>query len=66
MDKWISVDEKLPKKLERVILFDKNGFGAISGRYGDMGWYLEETLDLYANITHWMPLPEPPMEQKND
>lgn len=57
---WISVEERLPEKLKRVIIFDNRGFGAVSGRLGDAGWYLEETLDHYADITHWQPLPEPP------
>ena len=66
MSDWIGVSEKLPELLVRVILFDANGLGAISGRRSSIGWYLEGTFDENANITHWMPLPEPPMEQKND
>ena len=57
---WVNVEDRLPKKFEKVILFDKDGFGAITGRLGSVGWYLEETLDLSSNVTHWMPLPEPP------
>ena len=58
--KWISVDERLPELRERVILFDNNGFGLVTGRRGTAEWYLEGDLDLNANITHWQPLPEPP------
>lgn len=60
MSKWISVKDRLPKIGQRVILFDSNGFGSLSGRLLSAGWYLERELDLSANITHWQPLPEPP------
>lgn len=62
--KWISVKDKLPEKQTRVLLFDNGGFGILTGRIGSAGWYLEGGLDEFANITHWMPLPEPPEDKK--
>lgn len=62
MMEWISVKDKLPEKQTRVLLFDNCGFGILTGRIGSAGWYLEGDLDKYANVTHWMPLPEPPKE----
>lgn len=64
MSEWISVQNELPEKLTRVIIFDNGGFGAVTGRLGSSGWYLEGSLDFHANITHWMPLPEPPEQPK--
>lgn len=61
---WISVKDKLPEKQTRVLLFDNGGFGVITGRIGSAGWYLEGDLDKYANVTHWMPLPETPEDKK--
>ena len=64
MSEWISVEDKLPQEKVRVLLFDNGGFGIMSGRLGSAGWYLEGDLDKYANVTHWMPLPEPPEQPK--
>lgn len=61
MSDWISIEEQLPKPLQRVIVFDRDGFGALSGRMSRTGlWYLEGDIDTSADITHWMPLPDPP------
>lgn len=57
--RWIPVTEQLPKEMETVIVTDgKNvGYSFCVNDYG--------TLDFYSpwNITHWMPLPEPPKEE---
>ena len=60
MNEWISIEDKLPEKGKRVLLYDRNGFGVLSGRLNSAGWYLEGDLDHQANITDWMELPEPP------
>lgn len=62
MQNWISIDDELPELLKRVLLFDKNGLGVLSGRLGHFGWYLEGDLDINSSITHWQPLPEPPKD----
>lgn len=57
--RWIPVTERLPREMETVIVTDgKNvGYSFCVNDYG--------TLDFYSpwNITHWMPLPEPPKEE---
>ena len=62
---WISVKDKMPPKWEDVIIAVGTGFNRHTG-YGYYGstWYecddngaMEE-----ADITHWMPFPEPPKE----
>lgn len=62
---WISVNDRLPEKGSRILLYDCNedgdGFGVLTGRYSDAGWYLEGELSGDATITHWMPLPIPPI-----
>lgn len=60
---WISVKDRLPKGYRDVLVRYKNASGyriditfyCDKSEYGS-GWYLP------ANITHWMPLPEPPKE----
>lgn len=60
MNDWISVKDRLPEYDEPVFGYD--------GELADMGIvnYLNgEFFDLYGddmNVTHWMPLPEPPKE----
>lgn len=60
MSEWISIEDRLPTLKARVIVFDASGFGVVSGRRGSAGWYLEGDFDCFCNVTHWMPLPEPP------
>ena len=60
MSNWISVEDELPELKRRVIVSDSGGFGVLSARLSSVGWYIEGVLDNNANITHWMPLPEPP------
>jgi len=65
---WIKCSERLPKKGESVgYTFDgKNirhdvGYPGFNGAWeseNSAGWYVTE-----KNITHWMPLPEPPRSE---
>ena len=75
--KWISVEDRLPKDIaNKVIVRCKNGYIGL-GHYedfqGDKDWYNLESgkpfwewdLDgcVSYEVTHWMPLPQPPMEE---
>ena len=58
--RWKSVEDELPKNKELVFITD--------GEYTDTGFY-EYTFDEWqpcekwlGDITHWMPLPQPPKE----
>lgn len=54
---WISVEDRLPEKNTSVLVSTDNGI-VFQCLYAYDGW------DLWVrnavNITHWMPLPEPP------
>jgi hypothetical protein len=65
---WISVNDRLPEKCIDVIVAKQNGrVFAMTFRQergdkcmkfhwlGEGGWY-----DQHSQVTHWMPLPEPP------
>ena len=59
VQEWISVKDRLPEKEQDVLVAD-NGFIAVWTFYGDYwedshGWWQE-----FDEVTHWMPLPEPP------
>lgn len=75
--KWISVKDRLPKKItNKVLVYCKCGyigFGHYEEFRGVKDWYNLESgkpfrgWDLEGcetyEVTHWMPLPEPPKEE---
>ena len=56
VQEWISVNDRLPEQGEEAICIAADGDMMI-GKYTELGWmfpcYFEE-------LTHWMPIPEPP------
>ena len=67
---WISVKDRLPDKNGQYLCwFGKN----IIAKGAAIATYLEmwksfgslESLETYPNVTHWMPLPEPPKEESD-
>lgn len=57
--KWISVRDKLPEDGEDVLVCtqSKNGSRNIDKGYWSINRFVHRGC---ANVTHWMPLPEPP------
>ena len=63
---WISVKDRLPdSNYGSVLIYTKDG-GVAEGQYYDtikawlqFRWSVED-----AEVTHWMPLPEPPEKEK--
>ena len=54
MSEWISVKNRLPEKYDDYLTYDEYGITMIT-HYNMQGWFSKN-----GNITHWMPLPEPP------
>ena len=55
---WISIaNGRLPEKLQECIVLDKN-------KHVHNWIHDDALLPLFAQYTHWMPLPEPPEEER--
>ena len=61
-DRWISVEERLPEPGSIVLCRFKNGKFAVCF-WGNWKWQDIYNYSEYLDITHWMPLPEPPKEK---
>ena len=55
-DRWISVEERLPEEDKTVLTWGKQGVILLDWRH-DNKWCC------FGEVTHWMPLPEPPKEE---
>lgn len=65
MSEWISVEERLPEYDEKVLIWTGRttvrGYRSHTDKQGEhykLNWPSNDA----ANVTHWMPLPEPPTE----
>ena len=63
-DGWIPVTERLPDKGRTVLIYSPKG-GVAEGKFHDDGWtqYRWSAKMWKDEVTHWMPLPEPPKEE---
>jgi hypothetical protein len=58
---WISVDDRLPEEYTYVAVQLLNGSCDVDiANYGQLGFYSQ------CDITHWMPLPEPPQPENKE
>lgn len=61
MSEWISVEDRLPKVGESVLVYGK--WDDFDHEYYSVEWNNKSDgfgCKNYATITHWMPKPEPP------
>lgn len=69
MPQWISVKDRLPEEGKLVLTYGPDGIIDVLARYrvskNSWKWGRDgEFITLVFDITHWMPLPEPPKETK--
>ena len=70
--KWIGVKEELPVKQFRVIVRTGHNMVAAGWRSyhvdvkGGELWEVDGAHNYRNDVTHWMPLPEPPKEETNE
>lgn len=68
MSEWISVENRLPDFAETVIFTDGESVkvGRCYKKFNG-GWHDQLShAQSVNNVTHWMPLPEPPKEVPHD
>ena len=59
--KWIPVTERLPERGAEVLVCDtREDYVSVWEHIGDGLWFGNEVIWATEDITHWMPLPEPP------
>ena len=66
-DEWVSVKESMPELNTEVIIYG-NGIGTAVYEYSEKDGYncfVNESYDMFIsdNITHWKPLPQPPINK---
>ena len=65
---WISVEDRLPEKNQAVLGWYKDNpfagytYGVVS--WNGKGWVFVYAQRYVTNVTHWMPMPEPPKTEK--
>lgn len=63
---WISVKDRLPETEDHVLCCTqskKGGQNIVRGYYRRDGLWVS---GMNSNVTHWMPLPDPPELEKED
>lgn len=63
MNKWISIKDRLPERYKRVLVLTKFNMHFEAHHHGEEipEWEDNNCVPL-DDITHWMPLPNPPKE----
>lgn len=64
MDKWVSVEERMPDRFQTVIVCREKSKGEYIVEQGflDVGNWWKVYGTRTKRVTHWMPLPAPPRE----
>ena len=67
VQEWISVDDRLPENIaNRVLVVCERSNGVFYAHYEKPFWInLETDKPFISTVTHWIPLPEPPKEEKD-
>ena len=64
MCKWISVEDKLPRNTEFVLVWGSHSMPWLC-EFVDYQFKDVEDGETLLGITHWIPLPKPPKEVQN-
>lgn len=71
--RWISVEDELPKKGTSVLIFSSGWNEPMIGYYKAWNWQRKTHMfhsytdnSTWYNVTHWMPLPAPPVVSNSE
>lgn len=67
LPRWISVADELPKTETEVLMVSSGSTDTLCGyrcKVGKNRWYCYNDDNYWHNITHWMPMPQPPIVSK--
>lgn len=62
-ENWISANDRLPENTADVIVFDGSEVSVSWYSHNAKKWYLDFREEVH-HITHWMPLPDSPKQEK--
>lgn len=64
---WVSVKDRLPEDGQEVFAYcsEADSFEMLVLRCLSENMWINRALDIYENVTHWMPLPLPPKENED-
>lgn len=60
---WVSIREEMPEILSPVLCFESSNHAVVLCIWDGEKWIdctTGSTMDVYCNITHWQPIPQPP------
>ena len=60
--RWISAAERLPEDGQWVLVWGHGQHIPIM-MFRESGAWIDDQFEFHSNVTHWMPLPEPPKEE---
>ena len=63
---WVSVKDRLPEKAVLALGFQNEMIIGYVCEDLNKGWIAENENELLFDVTHWMPLPEPPKEDESE
>lgn len=71
MSEWISVDDSLPEPNVNVLTIDEDNYQETAILYPasmilTYTWRRTGLEHMKGEVTHWMPLPEPPKDQDDE
>lgn len=72
MPQWISVEDRLPEKREEVLIYLPEYDSVETASLFTIPslnlkeWTQDEDAFVFDEVSHWMPLPEPPKEVRDD
>ena len=62
MSEWVSVKNKMPLQGQDVLFVSDMAIGILKGWHDleNKRWFTSDEIYYDNEVTHWMPLPEPP------